>query len=366
MPESPTRDGVLAALKAVIDPEFQRDVVSLGLVKDLTVDGGRVSATLELMTHGSPYAGQLRDQVVAAVRALPGVTDATIALSAKVRSATQPAKGQPPLPGVKNVIAVGAGKGGVGKTTVSVNLALALAQLGAKVGILDGDIYGPNVPIMLGLHTSLTTDGKQIVPAEAHGVQVVSIGFLTKDDDAIIWRGPMLHGAIQQFFKEVAWRDLDYLIIDMPPGTGDVALSLSQTVAVVGAIVVTTPQKVSLADSRRAIKMYEKLTIPTIGVVENMSYYACPNCHHEADIFGHGGGEGLATDFKVPFLGRLPLYQPIREGGDSGVPLVVSEPGSPAGRAFLALAQRTAAQIAVAAHRSAEANKGRIPLIPVR
>jgi ATP-binding protein involved in chromosome partitioning len=366
MPETQTRESVLAALKAVVDPEFQRDVVSLGVVKDLTVEGGRVSATLEMMTHGSPYGRQLRDQVIAAVRALPGVTDAAIALSAKVRSATQPAKGQPPLPGVKNVIAVGAGKGGVGKTTVSVNLALALAQLGAKVGILDGDIYGPNVPIMLGLSTSLTTDGKQIVPAETHGVQVVSIGFLTKDDDAIIWRGPMLHGAIQQFFKEVAWRELDYLIIDMPPGTGDVALSLSQTVPVVGAIVVTTPQKVSLADSRRAIRMYEKLSIPTIGVVENMSYYACPNCHHEADIFGHGGGEGLSSEFKVPFLGRLPVYQPIREGGDSGVPLVISEPGSPAGRAFTALAQRTASQVAVAAHRSAEANKGRIPLIPVR
>jgi len=220
---------------------------------------------------------------------------------------------------------------------------------------------------MMGLSAQLTTDEqRRIVPAEKYGIQVISIGFMTKDDDAIIWRGPMLHGAIQQFFREVAWTDLDYLIIDMPPGTGDVALSLSQTVAVVGAIVVTTPQKVSLADSRRAMKMYEKLTIPTIGVVENMSYFACPNCHHEADIFGHGGGEGLATDFKVPFLGRLPLYQPIREGGDSGVPLVVSEPNSPAGRAFLALGQRTAAQIALAALRTAEANKGRIPLIPVR
>jgi ATP-binding protein involved in chromosome partitioning len=176
----------------------------------------------------------------------------------------------------------------------------------------------------------------------------------------------MLHGAIQQFFREVAWKDLDYLIVDMPPGTGDVALSLSQTVPVVGAIVVTTPQKVSLADSRRAIKMYQKLNIPTIGVVENMSFFACPNCHHETDIFGHGGGEGLARDQQVPFLGRLPVYQPIREGGDSGVPLVVSEPGSPAGRAFTHVAQRTAAQVSIAAHKAAEANKGRIPLIPVR
>ncbi len=236
---------------------------------------------------------------------------------------------------MKNVIAVGAGKGGVGKTTVAVNLAIALAKCGSRVGILDGDIYGPNVPMMLGIKTQLTTNGKQIVPAEKYGIQVVSIGFMTDDDSPVIWRGPMLHGAIQQFFKEVAWNDLDYLIVDMPPGTGDVALSLSQTVPVVGSIVVTTPQQVSLSDSRRAIRMYQKLTIPTIGIVENMSYYACSNCHHEADIFGHGGGEALAKDMNVPFLGRLPIYQPIREGSDRGVPLVESEPASPAARAFL-------------------------------
>jgi ATP-binding protein involved in chromosome partitioning len=265
------------------------------------------------------------------------------------------------------VIAVGAGKGGVGKTTVAVNLALSLARCGSRVGILDGDIYGPNVPIMLGLtNMQLATDGKRIVPAEKYGVQVISIGFLTNDDAPIIWRGPMLHQAIQQFFREVAWKDLDYLIIDMPPGTGDVALSLSQTVPVVGSIVVTTPQQVSLADSRRAVRMYQKLNIPTIGIVENMSYYACPNCHHEADLFGHGGGETLASDMGVPFLGRLPIYQPIREGGDTGVPLVVSEPASSAARAFLTVAERTAAQVSIAAHKNAEANKGKIPLIPVR
>jgi ATP-binding protein involved in chromosome partitioning len=247
-----------------------------------------------------------------------------------------------------------------------VNLALALAKCGSRVGLLDGDIYGPNVPIMLGLHTQLATDGKRIVPAEKYGVQVVSIGFLTQDDAPIIWRGPMLHGAIQQFFREVAWNDLDYLIVDMPPGTGDVALSLSQTVPVVGAIVVTTPQQVSLADSRRAIRMYQKLNIPPMGIVENMSYYSCPNCHHEADIFGHGGGEKLASDMDVPFLGRLPIYQPIREGSDTGVPLVIAEPASSAARAFLTVAERTAAQVSIAAHKTAEANRGKIPLIPVR
>ena len=360
------RDAVLNALRVVVDPDIRRDIVSLGFVKNLAVDDGRVSFTIELTTPACPVKDQLRSQAESAVQALPGVAAVSVEMTARVRSASAPETGKPPLPGVKNVIAVGAGKGGVGKTTVAVNLALALARCGSRVGLLDGDIYGPNVPIMLGLQTQLTTDGKQIVPAEKYGVQVVSIGFLTQDDAPIIWRGPMLHGAVQQFFREVAWKDLDYLIVDMPPGTGDVALSLSQTVPVVGAIVVTTPQQVSLADSRRAIRMYQKLSIPPIGIVENMSYYACPNCHHEADIFGHGGGEQLAADMSVPFLGRLPVYQPIREGSDRGVPLVVAEPASAAAKAFLTVAERTAAQVSIAAHKTAEANRGKIPLIPVR
>jgi ATP-binding protein involved in chromosome partitioning len=360
------RDAVLNALRAVIDPDLRRDIVTLGFVKDLNINGGRVGFTIELTTPACPVKDQLRDQAIGAVRAL-GASDVDVQLTAKVRSASAPETGRPPLPGVKNVIAVGAGKGGVGKTTVAVNLALALARCGSKVGILDGDIYGPNVPIMLGITAQLTTnEQRQIVPAEKYGLQVISIGFLTNDDAPIIWRGPMLHGAIQQFFKEVAWKDLDYLIIDMPPGTGDVALSLSQTVPVVGSIVVTTPQQVSLADSRRAVRMYQKLSIPTLGVVENMSYYACPNCHHEADIFGHGGGEGLAADMGLPFLGRLPIYQPIREGSDMGVPLVVAEPASAAAKAFLTVAERAAAQVSIAAQKAIDANKGKIPLIPVR
>ena len=362
------RDAVLNALKTVVDPDLRRDIVSLGFVKSLAIDGGgRVSFTIELTTPACPVKDQLRDQAVAAVRALPGVSDVEVQMTASVRSVSAPETGRTPLPGVKNVIAVGAGKGGVGKTTVAVNLALALAQCGSRVGILDGDMYGPNVPLMMGLETQqLTTDGQRIVPAEKYGVQVVSIGFMTGDDAAVIWRGPMLHQAIQQFFREVAWHDLDYLIVDMPPGTGDVALSLSQTVPVAGAVLVTTPQQVSLADTRRAIRMYQKLNIKPIGVVENMSYYACPNCHHESDIFGYGGGESLAQSMEVPFLGRLPVYQPIREGSDTGVPLIVSEPGSPAGRAFMTVAERTAAQLSIEALKVAEANKGKIPLIPVR
>jgi len=361
------RDAVLNALRVVVDPDIRKDIVSLGFVKDLTIADGRASFTIELTTPACPVKDQMRDQAVAAVRAVPGISDVKVQLTAKVRSATFSEAGRPPIPGVKNVIAVGAGKGGVGKTTVSVNLALALARCGSRVGILDGDMYGPNVPIMLGLNnTQMGTDGQRIVPAEKYGIQVVSIGFLTNDDAPIIWRGPMLHQAIQQFFREVAWKDLDYLIIDMPPGTGDVALSLSQTVPVVGSVVVTTPQRVSLADSRRAVRMYQKLNIPTLGIVENMSYHRCTNCHHESDLFGHGGGEAMASEMDVPFLGRLPIYQPIREGGDTGVPLVVAEPASEAARAFLTVAERTAAQISIAAHKSAEANKGKIPLIPVR
>jgi len=364
---TPDRDAVLNALRIVNDPDLHRDIVSLGFINDLLLKDGHVSFAIELTTPACPVKDQMREQAMAAVRALPGVTSVDVRMTANVRSVSAPETGRPPLPGVKNVIAVGAGKGGVGKTTVAVNLAMALARCGSRVGILDGDIYGPNVPIMLGLSsTQLTTDGKQIVPAEKHGVQVVSMGFLTADDAPVIWRGPMLHGAIQQFFRDVAWKDLDYLIVDMPPGTGDVALSLSQTVPVVGSIVVTTPQKVSLADTLRAVRMYQKLNIPPIGLVENMSYYACPNCHHEADIFGHGGGETLAEKLDIPFLGRLPVYQPIREGSDSGVPIIVSEPGSSAGRAFMLVAERTAAQVSILAHKAAEANKGKIPLIPVR
>jgi ATP-binding protein involved in chromosome partitioning len=366
MAPQPDRDAVLNALRAVVDPDIRRDIVTLGFVKNLSIDSGRVAFTIELTTPACPVKEQLREQATNAVRSVSGVNQVDVQLTANVRSALAPETGRPPLPGVKNVIAVGAGKGGVGKTTVAVNLALSLAKCGSRVGVLDGDIYGPNIPLMLGLNTQLTTDGKQIVPAEKYGLQVVSIGFLTQDDAPIIWRGPMLHSAIQQFFREVAWKDLDYLIVDMPPGTGDVALSMSQTVPVVGSIVVTTPQQVSLSDSRRAVRMYQKLNIPPIGIVENMSYYQCTNCHHEADIFGHGGGEALAAELNVPFLGRLPLYQPIREGSNAGVPLVVAEPSSVAAKAFLTLAERAAAQVSIAAHRTAEANRGKIPLIPVR
>jgi ATP-binding protein involved in chromosome partitioning len=352
---------VLEALKVVRDPDLQRDIVTLGFIKELKIDGDRVAFTIELTTPACPVKDQMRDQARAAVMQVPGVRAVDVAMSARVREAVGGDGPRQPPPGVKNVIAVGAGKGGVGKTTVAVNLAIALAKCGGRVGIIDADIYGPNVPIMLGMKTQLTTDGQRIVPAEKYGLQVISMGFLTQDDAPIIWRGPMLHGALQQFFREVAWRNLDYLIVDLPPGTGDVSLSLSQTVPVAGAIVVTTPQQVSLADSRRAVAMYKKLNIPPLGIIENMSYFACSNCHQEADIFGHGGGEKMAEELSIPFLGRLPIYQPIREGSDSGVPLMIAEPESAAGRAFMAAAERTAAQVSIASY-----NRPTIPLTVVR
>src|SRR5213593_2062733 len=280
---------ILDALKVVQDPDLHRDIVSLGFIKNLKIDRGSVSFTIELTTPACPVKDQMRDQARAAVMQVPGVAVVDVQMTARVREAVGLEGGRTPVAGVKNVIAVGAGKGGVGKTTVAVNIALALARCGARVGMIDADIYGPNVPIMLGMKGQLTSDGQKIVPAEKFGLQVISMAFLTSDDAPIIWRGPMLHGALQQFFREVRWVDLDYLVVDLPPGTGDVALSLSQTVPVAGAIVVTTPQQVSLADSRRAIAMYRKLNIPPIGIIENMSHFICPHCQHEADIFGRGG-----------------------------------------------------------------------------
>jgi ATP-binding protein involved in chromosome partitioning len=342
---------ILEALRTIKDPDLRKDIVTLGFIKDLSIDRGAVAFTIELTTPACPVKDQMRDQAHAAVMGIAGVTRVQVTMTAQVRAAIAPDAGRLPVPGVKNVIAVGAGKGGVGKTTVAVNLALALARAGSRVAIIDGDIYGPNVPLMLGLQARLESDGEKIVAPEKYGLQVVSMGFLTEDDAPVIWRGPMLHGVIKQFFHDVRWNDIDYLVVDLPPGTGDVALSLSQTVYVAGAIVVTTPQKVSLADSRRAVAMYQKLNIPILGLVENMSYFVCPSCAHQSDIFGRGGGEKLAEEMKVPFLGSIPIDQPIREGGDSGVPLVISDPESPAARAFFAAAERTAAQVSIQSYR---------------
>ena len=362
MRTSPDQAAVLEALRVVIDPDLGKDIVSLGFVKQLAIDAsGAVRFAIELTTPACPVKDRLKAEAEQAVTAVAGVTSVDIEMTAAVRTAALPEGARQPVAGVKNVIAVGAGKGGVGKTTVAVNLAVALAQMGSRVGMIDGDIYGPNVPMMLGLHTELVADEQgRIIPAERYGVRVVSMGFLTQEDSAVIWRGPMLHGAIQQFFRQVVWDNLDYLIVDLPPGTGDVALSLSQSVPVSGAIVVTTPQQVSLADTRRAVRMYQKLNIRPLGLIENMSHFECPNCGHESDIFGRGAGEGLAHALEIPFLGRLPIYEPIRIGGDSGHPIVLAEPDSAAARAFRSVAEQAAAQISIASYSRV------IPLTPVR
>jgi ATP-binding protein involved in chromosome partitioning len=354
-----TEAAVLDALRAVRDPDLNRDIVSLKFVKNLRIDGGRVSFSIELTTPACPVKDQMRDQARAVVERIPGVSAVEIEMTAQVRSTIGADLGKAPVPGVKNIIAVGAGKGGVGKTTVAVNLAVALSQSGGRVAMIDGDVYGPNVPLMLGINTQLTTDGQKIIPAEQYGIQLVSMAFLTGDDAPVIWRGPMLHGVIQQFFREVRWDGVDYLIVDMPPGTGDVALSLSQTVPVSGSVVITTPQTVSVADTRRAVAMYQKLNIPTLGLIENMSHFVCPACSHESDIFGKGGGENLATEMSVPFLGRIPIHEPIRIGGDTGVPIAIGEPNSMAAKAFRAAAERLAAQLSIASYKRA------IPLTPI-
>ena len=354
---------ILDALKTVQDPDFGKDIVTLKQIKDLKIDGGRVSFAVEQLVFSSPWRRQIGEQAGAAAKGVPGVSTVDVTMTAKVRAAAIADISKQPVAGVKNIIAVGAGKGGVGKTTVSVNLAIALSQAGARVAMIDGDIYGPNVPIMLGVKSQLTTDGHRMVPADQYGIQVVSIGFMTSDDTPVIWRGPMLHGVVQQFAREVAWDNVDYMVVDLPPGTGDVALSLSQSVPVAGAVLVTTPQGVSLADTRRAIKMYEKLQISAMGLIENMSHFVCPSCRAESDIFGKGGGEKLATEMHVPYLGAIPIYEPIRIGGDTGVPICVGEPKSPASQAFRAAAHQVAVQLAVM---SLKQGPKAIPLTQVR
>ena len=356
-----TESSVLDALRSVHDPDLKRDIVALKFVKNLRIDAGRVAFTIELTTPACPVKDQMREQARAAVAALPGVSEVEVEMTAQVRSTSNVDVNKAPVPGVKNIIAVGAGKGGVGKTTVAVNLAIALTQMGSRVAMIDGDIYGPNVPLMLGIKTQLTGDERgKIIPAEQYGIQLVSMAFLTPDDSPVIWRGPMLHGVVQQFFREVRWDNIDYLIVDLPPGTGDVALSLSQAVPVAGSVVVTTPQTVSIADTRRAVRMYQKLNVPALGLVENMSHFVCPDCRHESDIFGKGGGEALAAELAIPFLGRVPIYEPIRVGGDTGVPITIAEPESPAAEAFRAAARQLAAQLSIASYK-----KSAIPLTPI-
>jgi ATP-binding protein involved in chromosome partitioning len=346
---SVTSEEVLSALRAVQDPDLHKDIVTLGFVKDVRVSGGEVDFTIELTTPACPVRDEMKAEAERRVAALPGVTAARAKMTADVRA--RGGFGRQAVPGIRNIVAVGAGKGGVGKSTTAVNLAIALQKKGARVGLMDADVYGPNIPQMLGITEPAYGAAGRITPAEAHGLKVISMGMLVPPDQAVIWRGPMLHGAVQQFMRDVEWGELDYLVVDLPPGTGDVALSMAQSVPVAGAIVVTTPQGVSVSDVRKAVAFFRQLNIPLLGVIENMSTFACPHCGERTDIFGHGGGQKMAADMGIPFLGAVPIDTRVREGGDEGQPIVAAAPDSPAGAAFLEVAGKVAAQISIQAMR---------------
>ncbi len=342
-----TVETVQAALKALVDPNTQKDYVSSKSVRDVRVEGESVFLDIELGYPAKSQFEPIRQQIETALKAVPGVSKVTINIAAKVVAhAVQ--RGVKLMPGVKNIIAIASGKGGVGKSTTAVNLALALAQEGASVGILDADIYGPSQPQMLGIpdgHPE-SEDGKTMEPLVAHGVQVMSVGFLVDTEAPMVWRGPMVVQALDQLLNQTNWHNLDYLVVDLPPGTGDTQLSLSQKVPVTGAVIVTTPQDIALIDARRGLKMFEKVGIPIIGIVENMSIHICSNCGHEEHIFGTGGGEKMCQDYGVEFLGALPLELSIRELADGGNPTVVGAPDSRAAEIYRAIARRVAVKIA--------------------
>jgi ATP-binding protein involved in chromosome partitioning len=339
-----TVEDVKAALSKVVDPNTTKDFVASKSVRNLKVENGQISLDIEL---GYPANSQIEPIRASVQQALAGFgLPASVNVYSKIIAHTVQ-RGLKPLPNVKNIIAVASGKGGVGKSTTAVNLALALAAEGATVGVLDADIYGPSQPMMLGVSgRPITKDGKSMEPMEGHGVQVSSIGFLIDPDEPMVWRGPMVTQALQQLLEQTNWRNLDYLVVDMPPGTGDIQLTLSQKVPVTGAVIVTTPQDIALLDARKGLKMFEKVGIPIVGVVENMSTHICSNCGHVEAIFGQGGGEKMCADFHVDFLGKLPLQLSIREQTDSGTPTVVAEPDGPVAAIYKDIARKVAVKVA--------------------
>jgi len=340
---------VLNSLRQIIDPDLRKDIVELDFVRDLTIDGGDVAFTIMLTTPACPVKEEMESQAIEIVSGLEGVANVAVTMDAEVPQG-RGIKNNVAIPGVKNIIAVSSGKGGVGKSTVAVNLAVALAADGAKVGIMDADVYGPNVPLMLGTGYDQpeVIDG-QLKPIEAHGIKMISMAVLVPPDKPMILRGPMLHGVVRQFLSDVNWGELDYLVVDMPPGTGDVQLSLAQLVPVQGAVLVTTPQEVSLSDVRRAVKMFEQVNVPVLGVIENMSYFIAPDTGNKYEIFGKGGGQKLCDEYGLNFLGLVPLGMEVREGGDTGTPVVVSAPDSPQSAAFRHIAEEVARQVSIEA-----------------
>ncbi|MBI5327250.1 MAG: iron-sulfur cluster carrier protein ApbC [Deltaproteobacteria bacterium] len=342
-----TQASVLEALSKVMDPELGKDIVTLNMIRDIRVDGGKVTFRLVLTTSACPLRKELTDNSRNAVLAIHGVKEAVVETSAEVPQAKKLPEKEP-IPKVKNTIAVASGKGGVGKSTVAVNLALALGKSGAKVGLLDTDIYGPSIPMMMGIHKKpQTTEDEKILPINNYGIKLMSVGFMLDEETPLIWRGPMVMQIVKQFLTGVAWGELDYLVIDLPPGTGDAQLTLVQTIPLTGAVVVTTPQDVALIDARRAIKMFHEVKVPIIGIVENMSYFQCPHCGEKAEIFSQGGGEKTSQRYNVPLLGKIPIDPHIREGGDSGNPIVVADTVSPQTEAFIKISETVAAKISM-------------------
>jgi len=344
---------VLKALGTVQDPDLQRDLVSLEMIRDLTVrENGSVFFRVVLTTPACPLKAKIENDCRTAVMAIPGVRSVEIKMDAEVRPRKSASQTSPFIPGVSHIVAVSSGKGGVGKSTVAVNLATALAMEGAQVGLMDADFYGPNVPTMMGVTDAPKIEqnpekGEVFIPPVSHGVKIMSMGFLTQADQPVIWRGPMLHSVVSQFCQKVDWGKLDYLIVDMPPGTGDVQLSLAQLVPVTGAILVSTPQEVSMQDVRKAHAMFQKVRIPVMGVVENMSYFQCPGCEQRHAFFGEGGGKLLARKLGIELLSEIPIVSQVREGGDEGRPIVMRDPQSEVAKAFRQLARKVAQQTSI-------------------
>jgi ATP-binding protein involved in chromosome partitioning len=340
-----TESQILDALRPIEDPDFRKSIVDLGFIKNLSITGGKVAFSIELTTPACPVKERFHQAAHQAVSALPGVESVDIEMTANTR---QPARSQAEdiLPGVRSVVAVASGKGGVGKSTVSANLAVALARTGARVGLLDCDVYGPSVPLMFGVSgpPQVTTE-QQLVPKEAHGVKLMSIGFLSSS--TVIWRGPMVHSLVRQFLTTVLWGELDYLVVDMPPGTGDAALTLTQTAPISGAVIVSTPQEVALIDARKGLQMFQRVQVPVLGIVENMSYFVCSTCDTEHHIFGTGGAARTAEELGVPLIGRVPLQADVVVAGDAGRPTVLASPDSPAGRAFQEISENVVRKLAV-------------------
>lgn len=362
--ETVTKDVVLEALKKVQDPEIHRDIVSLGMVKELEVGNGKVAFTVELTTPACPLREKIHDDCKKALAGIPGITNLDISFGAQVRGSKSGAGQTDLLPTVKNVVLVAAGKGGVGKSTVAVNLAVALKMHGASTGLLDADIYGPSVPILMGVKEEpgkvAVNGGFKLTPPIAHNLPVMSIGFFLEPDQAVIWRGPMLGKALHQMMGDVHWGDLDYLVVDMPPGTGDVQITFSQQLKVSGAVLVATPQDVALADVIRAKSMFDKVMIPIIGIIENMSYFVCDGCGKKHEIFSRGGAQRAAERFKIPFLGEVPIIPSIREWGDKGVPILIREPNSEVSKVFLEIASKLAGQLSVISETSRRAQSLKI------